>query len=336
MKKTILALLLLPLLALARTEICPNVAPTQIAPQIESTVKFNKKTKVYSYIYKVTNLPEAAVPMWKFSIEADAKPLSIASAKGWESGGFDKETREIAWNYTAVNNGAPLRPGKAAAGFSIESKNAPQRVRIFADGDVTDVPTVKFDNDEDEVNADVIPCVGYFKGEGNRDQLTLAGMGPGLNRVDVVTRIKRPGDKLWVGNPDEPGELQLSTLDEGALELVIFDSKGVDVSQIKLPSLELGTGHAKINPAKVVIRGGFTEPLDAAGFAHVKKNPGNYLKVEFSLQDLHLRCNADKALFLTGNFDDGKELFGAVNIKAEACNDKNFAAEAKRQRSSRK
>ena len=334
MKSTLLIALFFPLLTMARTEICPDLAPTQIAPQFESNVKFNKKKGIYTYKYTLTNLPEAAVPVWKFSIEADSSPIGLTAAKGWENGGFDRENHEITWNYNAV--GAPLRPGKTVSGFTIESKNPPQLVRVFVDGDVTDVPTVKFDNDEDEINADVIPCVGYFKGERNRDQVTSVVTGPALNRTEVVMRVKKSKEALWVGNPTDVPELSLSPLDEGALDLVIFDGKGVDVSQIKLTSLELGTGRAKINPSKVVIRSGFAEPRDTAAFAHVKKNPGNYLKVEFNIQDLHLRCNADKALFLSGTFDDGKELFGAVVIKSVDCNDKNFAPEAARQRSNRK
>lgn len=314
--------------ALARTEICPAKSNSMIAPIVDVTVKFNKKKKLYTYEYNLTNGSEAFVPIWKFSIEAGAEPVSVTAAKAWENAGYSKENHEISWNYKSKS----LKPGQTLGHFMVESFSPPQAVMAFADGDVSELPTVKFDNDEEEKDPDMVACVGFFKGEGNRDQVSTVTTGPALNRQEVKMRIKRPSEKLWSGNPDGAAELTLSPLEEGALELVIFDSKDVDVSKIKLVSLELGTGHGKINPAKVVIRSGFDETLDSDAYAFLQKNKGKYLRVEFLIPDLALRCNADRALFLTGTFEDGRQLFGAVKINPVPCDEKTFAPEAKRQR----
>ena len=334
MKNILFFTICVPLLAFARTEVCPDTAPTMIAPQFEVTVKLNKKTQVYTYDYKVTNQAQAVVPLWRFSIEADGEPLSVTTAKGWENGGYNKENNEIYWNFNSESkSGSSLKPGKSLEHFSVESKSPPGLVRVWADGDVHDVPTVKFETDEAEVDADKVACPGFFKGIGNDDQTVSVITGPALTRrVEAKIRIKRPDENLWKGNPEEEPELQLSPLEKGVAELVVFSSKLVDVTRIKLVSLQLGTGHAKINPAKVVIRADFKESVDSDAFSYLQKNKGNYLKVEFNIQDLNLRCNADRALFLTGDFDEGFPLFGAVKIKAVACDEKTFAPEAKRQR----
>lgn len=333
MKKTILILihLLTPLLLFARTEVCPNLAPSDIAPDVQVKVRYDNKTKNYIYQYTVTNLPEAKVPIWRFSIEADAAPVSILSPKGWETGQYDKATKEIYWTYSSTGaTRAYIKPGKKLRGFEVVSKTAPGLVKAYADGDVADTPIVKFDNDEEETDPDAIACPGFYNGSGNSDYVVQATKGPAIaNRVEAKIRIKKPEGRVWLGSPNLPADIEISPLDYGQLEMIVFGSKGVDVNKMDYSTIRLGPGGASYVPVKKVIINEFKDVSDNEIFQYLKNNKAQHMQLAFNLQDIEVRCNVERSLFLTAKIG-AKNLLGAVNIKPVACDAKTFAREAKK------
>src|SRR4051812_8715831 len=94
-----LTILLYSFFTLARTEICPDLAPSEISPKVDVRVTLDNKKHWYNYQYTVSNQADAKVPIWRFSIEAETAPLATAAPAGWENAVFDKKAHEIYWVY---------------------------------------------------------------------------------------------------------------------------------------------------------------------------------------------------------------------------------------------
>ena len=330
-KTAFILILFAAISAFARTEICPDNSPSEVAPKVDLKVKLDNKTGKYTYQYRVTNLPEAKVPIWRFSIEADAAPLATGHPAGWEKAVFDKKTRELYWTYDGSRNKPSyIRPGQSVAGFEIVSKKPPGLVRGWVDGDVAEIPIVKFENDEQEVDPDAIVCPGFFNGNGNSDYVTFATRGPQIsNRIEAKIRIRKSDGKVWLGSPNAEADLEFSPLDYGQLELIIFGSKAIDVNKIDNASIKFGPGKAGFTPISRSVIGEFKEVSDNEIFQFLQKNKAQHMMLSFSLQDVEIRCNVDRSLFLTAKIG-GKNLFAAVNISPVACDEKTFAREAKK------
>jgi hypothetical protein len=318
--------LIYSLFSFARTEICPDLTPSDVAPRVDVKLKFDNKKNHYVYQYTVTNLPEAKVPIWRFSIETDSSPISTGSPAGWEKAVYDKKTKEIYWVYKT----AAIKPDSKLAGFEVVSKKAPGLVKAFVDGDVADTPIVKFETDEEEVDPEAIACPGFYNGEGNSDYVVLATRGPAiLNRHEVKIRVKKLGSKIWTGNTELPGEIEFSPLDKDQTDLFVMGNKTIDINKIDFKTIEFGPGKAKFLPIKKVIINKFEDSGDADFMEALEKNKFQHLQITFNTHDLEARCNVDTALFLTAQLGN-KTLFGAVNVNPVACDQKTFAREAKK------
>lgn len=325
----ILSLLFFTSFTFARTEICPEHSPSEIAPKVKVKVTYDNKKKWYRYEYSVINEAEAKVPIWRFSIEAESEPLNTGAPKGWEKGVFDKKEHEIYWVYKAESN-STIKPDKSLTGFQIVSKKEPGLVKFFADGDVADTPIVKFDDDEDEVDPQSIACPGFYNGDGHSDYVVGATRGPAItNRLEVKMRARKAGMTAWGGSLNLPGELEVSPLDYDQTDVVLMGTKNIDVEKIEFKTVEFGPAKATYLPVKKVFINEFPDLTDDEFMQAMKKSKSQHLMLTFNTHDLEARCNVDHALFLTAKLGS-KNLMGAVNVKPVACDKKTFAREAKK------
>ncbi len=332
MKKIMLSFIVLASLNLfARTEICPQPTPSDIAPHVNVEIKANKKPALYTYKYAVSNAISAKAPIWRFSIETDSAPVEIKSPTGWEKGVYDKAAKEVYWNYNAgFAQKSYIKAGEKLSGFVIVSKKAPGLVKAYADGDVSEVPSVKFENDEDEADPENIACPGFFNGEGNSDYAVVATQGPGIsNRVEIKIRIKKPESKFWSGAPSLPPDIEVSPLDYGQIDLMVFGNSNLDVNKIDYKTIVLGPGQASFVPVKKAILPEFKDTSDNEIFKYLLNNKAQHMSLAFNLQEIEVRCNIENSLFLTAKLGN-KTLMGAVNIKPVACDAQTFAREGKK------
>jgi hypothetical protein len=324
-----LSLLFFATLSFARTEICPDHSPSEIAPKVKVKVTFDNKKNWYRYEYSVVNQAEAKVPIWRFSIEAESEPVNTGSPEGWEPAVFDKKTGEIYWVYKATKN-STIKPDKSLTGFQIVSKKEPGLVKFFADGDVADTPIVKFENEEDEVDPQSIACPGFYNGEGNSDYVVGATRGPAIhNRLEIKMRARKVGMTAWGGSLNLPGELEVSPLDYDQMDVILMGTKNIDVTKIEFKTVEFGPAKATYVPVKKVFVSEFPDLTDDEFMQAMKKSKSQHLMLTFNTQDLEVRCNVDHALFLKAKLGS-KNLMGAVNVKPVACDKKTFAREAQK------
>lgn len=325
-----LGLILFTSFAFSRTEICPNLSPSDIAPKVKVKVTFDNKKNWYRYEYSVVNQVEAKVPIWRFSIEAESPPVNTGHPAGWEKAVFDKKAREIYWVYKAAKT--TIRPDKSLSGFEIVSKKEPGLVKFYADGDVADTPIVKFENDEDEIDPQSIACPGFYNGEGNSDNVVGATRGPSIaHRLEVKMRARKSGIKAWGGSLNLPGEMEVSPLDYDQIDLILMGTKNIDVNKIEFKTVEFGPAKAGFVPVKKVFVNEFNELSDDDFMEVMKKSKSQHLMLTFNTNDLEVRCNVDNALFLTAKLGN-KNLMGAINVKPVACDKKTFAREAQKEK----
>ncbi len=317
----------------ARTEVCPKISPVMIESEIDVKVSFDKKTENYIYKYKFKNLADAKVPLRMISIENTSSPLALKAPKIWDEPSFDKINKEIRFTVTLDDS---IFPGKSADGFEIISKNPPGLVQIYMQGgvDIDEYPTIKYDTDEEARRGDdeSITCPGWFRTGGlNGDQVATFTTGPSIpNRVEAKIRIKKNKDKKWRGNHKDEPDIEFSPLETGKIQLMLFGNKELDVSKINLSTLEFGRGKAKPVKTQIISEFKESEDTDDEIKKQNKENTGvQHLLIEFNLQDVDVKCDIDRALFLTGKIDK-KDLFGAVKIKHAICNKKTFSKEAKK------
>jgi hypothetical protein len=328
---TIVFTFFLSLNALARTEICPDNSPSEVIPKVEVKVKLDNKTSQYRYQFKLSNLPESKVPIWRFSIEADAAPISTLSPAGWMPAVYDNKTKEIYWTYDAsLKRATYIRPGGRMGGFEIISKKPPGVVKSWVDGDVADIPIVKFENDEEEIDPEAIVCPGFYNGSGHSDYVVFATKGPAIeNRLEAKIRIKKTDGKVWYGSPHLPADLEFSPVDYGQIDLVLLGSKAIDVNKIDYTTIKFGEGKASFVPVKKAIIEEFKDVSDNEIYQFLQKNKSQHMLLAFNLQEVEVRCNLDRSLFFTAKLGS-KDLFAAVNILPSECNLKTFAREAKK------
>lgn len=318
----------------ARTVICPQYSPLMIEPKIDVKVSFDKKTEMYTYKYKFSNLSGAKVALWRVSIESLSSPTKMKTSKVWYDPKFDVESKEII--FTGFEEEHFIKPGKSMEGFEIVSKNPPGLVKVYTQGgmSVDDMPKIKYDTDEEAENGDdeSVNCPGWYYGAGTHgDHVALFTTGPSIaNRVEAKIRIKRVKDKKWCGRHDADAEIEISPLETDKIQVMVFGSKDVDVNLIKLDSLQFGRGKAKPVSSKIIGEIKNDDDFDDEIKKHHKEIKNiQHLLLEFNLQDVDVKCDLDRALFLVGKVGD-KDLFAAAKINPVACDKKTFSKEAKK------
>lgn len=312
-----------------------------ISPIVDVKVSFDKSTQnyTYKYKYKLTNLSSAKISIRRFILESSNAPITIKNPKGWRNNGFDIDDKKVQWvnSHLPDNIDYTIKPGKSLDGFKVISKSPPGLVIMYSQGDteVKDLPTIIFDTDEEARKGDdeSISCPGWYRGGGiHGGEVVTFTTGPAIpNRVEAKIRIKRSTEKKWKGAHNEEPDLEISPLDTGKIQLLIFGDKDIDVTKIDLTSLTFGRGNAK--PTKTLILSEFKDDSDNEIKEHLKKHKGSNLLLEFNLQDVDVKCDIDHALFLNGKIGT-KDLIGAAKIKHVGCDKKTFSREAKKIRGS--
>lgn len=337
-----------------------------MSPAVDAKVSYNKKTGFYTYKYKIKNKSDALVPVRGFYLVTFTNAMDIKSNESWKFLRFDDD--QLFWaskskgfsNITYKNgvldippgNDHDIYPGESAEGFEFKSQHPPGSVKIeFSgnplnkygiaglDGKILENPEeVLSSNQIEELEKQIINCPGYsdpdFDVDNPRDygliEVTTGPIPP--ERVTAKIRLRKIKEKKWRGSydSDEP-EIEILPIDTGKIEVMLFGDQSLDVTKINLASLTFGQGKAK--PLKTVIINDFKDKdgeVDDDIKKHIKKNNVRHLLMEFSLDDVDIRCDADRALFLNGKIGT-KDLFGGVRIKHGLCSDKkNNAKEMKK------
>lgn len=307
----------------AATVKCPT-PPSAFNEKVKVDVSYDKKSKLYSYKYTLSNLKNSKVPIYGFYLQTLVNVSHINSAYRWRSENLNpRYENSIGWT------GPNLKAGLEISGFEIQSANAPGPIKYLALGLPSDLPTIV--SDDAMENEDAIPiCPGFYApGSSSKDDyvvgLTTGPTPP--SRVVAQLRIKKMKDSKWRGHVDDDDDaLELSPLDTGHIQVMLY-SEDLDLSKVDISSLRFGQGQAK--PLKTEIVTQVKEACDKDLEAHIKKNKSaKYLKMEFNLEDVNVHCDLDRALFLTGKYAD-KELFAGVKTKSVVCNKKTFIKEEK-------
>lgn len=125
---------------------CPT-PPNQLAFTVTATTSQNKRTKIWTYSYKVTNSSASVQPLAFFGVAYNPTISNVTSPSGWVSLPFGN--RNV--NMWAAAAGASLPagqtddgniqpspfqipPGGSLSGFSFQSANPPAQVPDFALG----------------------------------------------------------------------------------------------------------------------------------------------------------------------------------------------------------
>ncbi|MEK6628764.1 MAG: hypothetical protein AABY53_09070 [Bdellovibrionota bacterium] len=344
-----------------------------MSPAVEAKVDYDKKTGLYNYKYKIKNKSDAIVPIHGLYLATFTNASDIKSNKNWKFNSFDDNelfwSAKSEGIYINVNFKAPIpifppgndydiSPGQSIDGFEFKSPHPPGPVKIQFRGTVlkgseivgsdgkpiqnfrTVIPKDELEKLFDE---GIVNCPGYFDSSLDVDNprdtgLIMVTIGPvPPTRITAKLRMRKIKDKKWRGSPttEEPN-IQILPIDTGKIEVMLFGSHDLDVKKIDLASLTFGQGNAK--PLKTVIINDFSdkdgEVDDDDIKEHIKKNNVRHLLMEFNLDDVDIRCDAERALFLNGKIGT-KDLFGAVKIKHGSCMDKkNNAKEVKKKKDS--
>lgn len=340
-----------------------------MSPVVEAKVSFDKKTGLYTYKYKIKNKSDALVPIERFHLVTFTNVADIKSYENWKFLSF--EDNDLFWssksegshiNATFKNgvldfppgNVYDVFPGKSIDGFEFKSPHPPGPVKIRFSGTPLNNPDIlgsdgkPIENlkellSENEIleftRTSEINCPGYFDSDLDVDNPRDSGLievttGPiPPTRVTAKLRLRKIKEKKWRGSYETEHEIQILPIDAGKIQVMLFGSRELDVTKIDLTSLTFGQGKAK--PLKAVILNDFKDndgDVDDDIKKHIKKNNVRHLLMEFNLDAVDIRCDADRALFLNGKIGI-KDLFGAVRIKHGLCSDKkNNAKEVKKKK----
>lgn len=365
-----LFILALPVVSFAQTYIykCPD-SEYAMSPIVDSKVIYDKKTGLYTYKYKIKNKSDALVPIHQFVLSPLVNVQSIKSNKNWDFDLFDNiklvgdsKTEGLSVGIKFDKDGYPygpdgnvydIYPGKTIEGFEFKSQNPPGPIKIrFSGGPLRGAKIHTSDGKPVENFHTVIPkaeldkimsegektCPGYshpdLENVDNPRDYGLVDVTTGPippTRVAAKLRMRKITEKKWRGSCESEPDIEVLPIDTGKIQLMLFGSRDVDVAKIDLGSLRFGQGRAK--PVNTAIVNDFRDKdgeVDDDIKEHIKKNNVQHLLMEFNLDDIDIRCDSDRALFLDGKIE-GKDLFGAVKIKHGSCSDKkNNAKEIKK------
>jgi len=346
---------------------------TAMSPVVDAKVSYDKKTSLYNYKYKIKNKSDALVPIHQFSLNPVTNVIDINTNKNWDFnfieniklvGGAKSEGTYANVNFKdpipkmPLGNDYDIAPGQSIEGFEFKSPHPPGPIKISFSGtplkgsDIVDstgksVPNFRVVIPKDELqklfDEGIINCPGYYSSHFDVDNprdcdlidVTTGPIPP--TRATAKLRMRKINEKKWRGSPtaEEPN-IQILPIDTGKIEVMLFGDQNLDVTKIDLASITFGQGKAK--PLKTVIINDFRDKDGEADDddikEHIKKNNVRHLLMEFNLDHVDIRCDAERALFLNGKIGT-KDLFGAVKIKHGSCLDKkNNAKEVRKKRNS--
>lgn len=307
--------------------VCPKIPYTAISVEIIPKVSFNKKTALYKYEYIFKNDISSQLPIELLRMSTNQNVQSAKATHHWDVS-FDNIDIEMLWSAMPDPElDSLISPGKSISGFEFESPNPPGPIKYAVGGwkDIlvrSNFPRIifapgekeKYAHDEIEANC---------PGENFEDRLAeVIGITTGPIRPDTIIgklRLRKINEKKWHGKHDEKNPtMEISSLDTGKIQLMLFDDKDIDVSKIDLASIKFGPGEAM--PVKTEFTQYVDDEKDSEIVDHLKKHNKSHLLMEFNFAALKVECDIDHALFLNAKLGD-KKLFGAVKIKPASCRD---------------
>lgn len=328
MKKvnTIIVMLIFSQVCLGYEIICPKIPYTAVSMEIVSKVIFNKKTSLYTYQYTFKNNANSQLPIDIVRMQTYQHVQSVKALRHW-SLEYQDFANSISWSANVGFDDSVIQPGTSLSGFEFESPNPPGQIKYSIAGwksvnNRNNFPRIIYAEGEKENYAhdEIKPKCPGENFEGRIPEVIGITTGPILpGTIEVKLRAKRPTDKKWQGRIDEEDpKLEISPLDTGKIQLMLFDDKEVDVSKIDLKSITFGPGEAA--PIKTEFTQYIDDEKDSEIVEHLKKHSKSHLFMEFSLAALKVECDIDRALFFNAKLGD-KKLTGAVKIKHAICSD---------------
>ncbi len=319
----------------ASADYCPTPS-TAFQGTISSSVKYDSKTKTYTYSYTIKNDLGSLVPIEGLFLFLSEKPTTIEQHANWDSTfyGADSSPARLIWStFYATGKFDPSRPeagqrrvpdsavkpGKSLSGFSFKSPNPPGSIQYFPDG-FTQLPmsVATADNDDPDLNCPNIDQENpQFRGMATG--ITTGPMDPSV--LPLKLRLRKPGGR------ERCGEINSKSPPE-KISLLVIGTKEMDVGKIDISSLRFGPDEAAPISSKIVgsdFHSGNDHEMQEEWESHSerlkgKRNLSNKnLLLTFNVKDLGVQCNLDHALFLKGNMQNLENIFGGVTTKWVGC-----------------
>lgn len=281
----------------AYSQNCP-IAPTQVTPAVQSKVVYNKKSKLYTYSYTISNSRGSSLNIADVALVLKSKPLNILGPQKWLPDFVTYQNGVSAVYWSTVNKTASIKVGGSLKGFSFQSPNPPGVAKLLVEGDAevpTSVPTATDDEPEPD-------CPGFFNDrEPLDDRVTLLTEGP-EEPSQISAKIK-----IIYKDFKGEGSCHIKPEETGKVKVLLMGSDKLDVSKIDLTSIRFGREQAPILNSKIV------DEDD-------KRKKIKNLLLEFDLEQVGITCNIDHALFLTGKLVGAeKEIIGGAPLDASIC-----------------
>jgi hypothetical protein len=309
----------------ARADYCPKTTSTNFEHSLSSKVTYDKKTKLYTYQYTVSNSRSSLVPIVRLNLVSFEEPKSIPRTPksdwfGDFSAGIPGDLKsEIQWSTTkstAPKNpkvrehsqlGMPdeaIQPGKTRSDFTFTSLRPPGIIQYYIDGYAELAVAIgDGNNDDPDLNCPNIDLENPY------DRTKITGMTVGPADPSVVQL------ELRLRKKDSHERFEFFDIKKASeqVSILIMGSKEFDPSTLNIQSLRFGPDEATAVSSKLVDK--------SYGGDRGKGNRSELknLLLTFNIKDLGVQCVLDKALFLTGTTKTGKPVFGGVTAKIAGC-----------------
>jgi len=296
---------------------CPTPM-SKIDPQVSVKVTFDKKSGNYRYIYSIKNENGAKLPIDHFAVVLAEKPTSLESPKYWSGQFVSASPSRATWisNPIESKDGSVIEPGdirsgQTLSGFVITSSRPPGSLKYFAEGALEDVPRSSVKPGIDEPIPD---CPGFdFDGSGGEFAEKILGVIEGPSNPTVISaKAKLRGNIAELLEHARESRQRL-------VEVMIFSSEDMDIGKIDVASVRFGLGNANAISSRFMSSEleSDREDNDRPSFEKFKAG-SKVLVLRFDANKIGVRCELDRALFLTGNAA-GKRFEAGVSIKPLKC-----------------
>lgn len=297
---------------------CPSLAPSAIDATLEAKVSFDSSKKLYVYEYTLRNRPDAKANVARVFLLTEGDAQTISMPNGWKKGFVEKSgPTPSAVRFSTLRKS--LAPGSSIQGFKISSANPPGIIPVYSEGSLKVVPPASTVEGDDEAPSD---CPGFFQtktsvfNEMNRT-FTTGPVSPSQISLGAVMKLNRANSAQ--GEDKESIDPEISPMETGSVDILLFDEKDFDLSKIDQATITLGPAGAK--PTSTTVLPG--EKL-AGWKAKPQSKTGKLMQLSFKVSDLKLRCNLDRAIFLFANADNGRKVRAAIPIRPSVCSPSNW------------
>jgi hypothetical protein len=273
-----------------RADFCPT-PPTRVDPNVGVKISFDKKSKLYTYRYTLSNGRSALLPIDEFILRISKPPTRVGSPSNWDGSPFVRSGVQSHFIWDTAFAANYVAPGGEKSGFEIESPYEPGVIQYYVLGRTeTRVGTPTADDDEPTPD-----CEGFYD-----DKPMLDGMVSGITQGPVSDgRLS-----LDIELKDSKGERECGPVspyeDKGLLNVLVKGKKDFNVDDLDLTTLKFGVGQAPVVSSR-------------------KLGKSDNLLLQFNTQAVEIECGRDRVLFLTGKTKTGIDVLGGVEVKTKNC-----------------